>query len=218
MDDIVNMLQMKAIEARYWGEDTVVALTLKEADQAAGEIERLRAVAAEQHAWEEMAEFNGLPLKPDSAREAIERLRAKVETLQQFEPVIVGPFNPANVTIRLAQGFMSQLVQSLDAMNGDANYTVTTAKTDGGNEYEVTVRRTDKPTPHELRAEAERKLVDANAELARLRTLYAATRAECEAWRTRHNTSTADPLWPAVTDALDEARIATDAARKENNG
>lgn len=105
-------------------------------------------------------------------RAEVELLRADVARLQQYEPVIRGQvFDPANITIQLACGFMAELVRSFDAMNKDANYTVTNVKTAGGNEYEVTVRRTDKPTPHQLRADAEIKLKAAQTEIERLKDL-----------------------------------------------
>jgi len=47
MTDIVTTLRTKATEARYWDEGAVVVITLEEANNAAAEIERLRAECAE---------------------------------------------------------------------------------------------------------------------------------------------------------------------------
>ena len=60
------------------------------------------------------------------------------------------------------------------------------------------------------------KAQDMQAELARLRKLYDAAWAECEAWRSRHDAMRGVGALPYPWPALDEARLNTDTARKES--
>jgi hypothetical protein len=97
----------------------------------------------------------------------IERLRKENERLKEWEPRLLPLSSPKELVVSVKEGFLSRLVESLDAMNGDANYTVTQARC-GDTKYEIVVRRADKPTPHELRKKAEAELAEAKAEIARL--------------------------------------------------
>lgn len=83
----------------------------------------------------------------------IRRLRAEVERLKPFEPRM--RMDGSGVTVYAAKGFMAHIVQSFDALNGEANYSATEISTFEGDSYEVVVRRHDKPTPHELRKRVE---------------------------------------------------------------
>lgn len=109
----------------------------------------------------------------------IARLTAEVERLKPFEPRIRTDATISDSTMILARGFLADLVDGFDKLNGAANYSVTEVSTgdrlDQKKKYEVTVRRADKPTPHDLRkvAEVERdRLTAENAKLQQERDQY----------------------------------------------
>jgi hypothetical protein len=92
---------------------------------------------------------------------------AEIERLRPYEPMLIPSDFPREMAVKCARGFLARIVQSFDALNGESNYSVTEVQTANGRKYEVTVRRTDKPTPHVLRkkAEAERDALRAAVEL-----------------------------------------------------
>lgn len=85
----------------------------------------------------------------------IRRLRAENERLRPYEPRVLPSDFPREMAVGCAHGFFAHIVKSFEVLNGNANYSVTEVQTAGGGKYEVTVRRADKPTPHELRKKAE---------------------------------------------------------------
>jgi hypothetical protein len=76
MGDIVTTLRTKAKDAAFWGDDAVVALSLEEANNAAAEIERLRAEVAllknEVDGWRQWDDVDP-QIKGECLREARER-------------------------------------------------------------------------------------------------------------------------------------------------
>lgn len=84
------------------------------------------------------------------------------------EPTIDARSVPTDVLIRFARGALADLVRAFDAMNGAANYTETRARC-GDREYAVTVQRCDKPTPHQLRVQADAVVTKQAAEIDALR-------------------------------------------------
>lgn len=104
-----------------------------------------------------------------AAEARVKELDAEVERLRPFEPRVLPSNWPHEAKIAHAKGFMEPLVLAFDAMNGECNYTETCVR-HGSKEYTVTVRRGDKPTPHELRMAAEarvRELEEAVLELSK---------------------------------------------------
>lgn len=92
----------------------------------------------------------------EAAEAERDKAKAEVERLRPFEPMLIPSNFPSEMAVACAKGFLSQIVLSFDAMNGDCNYSTTEITTrDSNHAYEVTVRRKDKPTPHELRKKAE---------------------------------------------------------------
>lgn len=110
--------------------------------------------------------------------EALAQCRSELATLRaMLTPITRIEATPKHVEITLemhaeiAHRFGNMMVAILrDAPNYQE---MTMTAENGGEEYVVTVRRSDGKTPHQLREEAERKLVTATALLAECRELIA---------------------------------------------
>lgn len=98
------------------------------------------------------------------------QLLRRVKELEPYEPRTTGLRSGPEgmqMNVLIHQNLMRAMVVALDALNGAANYTETELFYDGPETpdpadpprtYVVTVRRKDKPTPHELRRKAEAAL------------------------------------------------------------
>lgn len=142
-----------------------------------------------------------------AAEDRVKELDAEVERLRPFEPRVLPSDWPHECKIAHAKGFMEPLVLAFDAMNGECNYTETCVR-HGSKEYTVTVRRGDKPTPHELRMAAE----------ARVRELEEALLAEEAAtwWRETGMNMTGPDCKTPIADSNPIARDAV--VQKEVGG
>jgi hypothetical protein len=153
-----------------------------------------------------------------AAKEAAEaerdKARAEVERLKPFEPMLLPSSSPADLRVACAKGFLSQLVLSFDAMNGDCNYSTTEITThESNNAYEVTVRRKDKPTPNELRKRAEAERDRYKAALADLTTGTAPP-----AWGSADADDELGPVWREAQEQMTSRAAAALAAPAAEGG
>lgn len=126
-----------------------------------------------------------LGLCDDDHAGELARLRARIAQLEPFEPRLLS-LDGEGSRLSVAHDFMKGCIAAFEELNGEANYTETrfdlpprqeelevefspSLQSGGGHCWFVTVRRGDKPTPHQLRRASEELLAQTRAELERFK-------------------------------------------------